>query len=58
MGFYDDEIKRLKNEKQRDEYCKECHDCAEKLRDLYIAFCDLGFTEDQAYELLKIQITR
>ena len=58
MSWYDDEIKRLKSEQSREKQLEEFQKGATTIRDVYQSFIDVGFTEEQAYELLTIQLTR
>lgn len=58
MSWYDDEIKRLKSEQSREKQLEELRTGATTIRDVYQSFIDAGFTEEQAYELLTIQLSK
>lgn len=58
MSWYDDEIKRLRSEQSREKQLEELRNGATTFRDLYQSFIDVGFTEEQAYELLTIQLSK
>ncbi len=58
MSWYDDEIKRLKSEQSREKQLEELQKGATTLRDVYQSFIDVGFTEEQAYDILTIQLSK
>lgn len=58
MGYYDDEIKRLKDEQARAKSQEDFNKISTTLRDLYDSLLAVGFTEEQAYELLIIQLKK
>ena len=51
-----DEIKNLENELKLAEKNEHYHQTAADIRNTYNAFVDAGFTEDQAWEIIKIII--
>lgn len=58
MSYYSDEIKRLK-ELELDEKCKsECVEAAKRIRMMYDAYCEVGFDDSEAYELLTISMKK
>ena len=58
MSYYTEEIKRLKDLESREKNQEEFQTSAEALRDIYNSFVNAGFTEEQAYELLTIQLKK
>lgn len=58
MGYYEDEIKRLKREQSREKNLEQFLESATSIRDIYHSFVNAGFTEEQAYELLTIQLKK
>lgn len=58
MSYYSDEIKRLKEAESREKQLEELHKGATLIRDLYNSFITVGFTEEQAYEILTIQLKK
>lgn len=49
-------IKEQKDSKKYDEMDKNASDAAYGLRSAYLAYVEAGFTEDQAFELIAIQV--
>ena len=49
-------IKEQKDSKKYDEMDKSASDAAYALRSTYLAYVEAGFTEDQAFELIAIQV--
>ena len=49
-------IKEQKDSKKYDEMDKSASDAAYALRSTYLAYVEAGFTEDQAFELIVIQV--
>ena len=58
MAYYEDEIKRLKKEQDREKKLEESKNNAQNLRDIWGSFVEVGFTEEQAYELLTIYLKK
>lgn len=48
--------KEQNRNKKYDEMDKNASDAAYALRSTYLAYVDAGFTEDQAFELIAIQV--
>lgn len=49
-------IKEQKDSKKYDEMDKSASDAAYALRSTYLAYVEAGFSEDQAFELIAIQV--
>ena len=49
-------IKEQKDSEKYDEMDKSASDAAYALRSTYLAYVEAGFTEDQAFELIAIQV--
>lgn len=49
-------VKEQNRNKKYDEMDKNASDAAYALRSTYLAYVDAGFTEDQAFELIAIQV--
>ena len=49
-------VKEQNRNKKYDEMDKSASDAAYGLRSAYLAYVDAGFTEDQAFELIAIQV--
>lgn len=49
-------IKEQKDSKKYDDMDKNASDAAYALRSTYLAYVEAGFTEDQAFELIAIQV--
>jgi hypothetical protein len=58
MSYYQDEIKRLKKEEDREKKLEDVRDGAQFLRDTITTYVAVGFTEEQAYEMLLIQLKK
>lgn len=58
MSHYSDEIKRLKEEEAREKTLEEWRKGATQLRDLFNEYVTAGFSEEQAYEILTIQLRK
>lgn len=49
-------VKEQNRNKKYDEMDKSASDAAYALRSTYLAYVEAGFTEDQAFELIAIQV--
>lgn len=49
-------VKEQNRNKKYDEMDKNASDAAYALRSTYLAYVEAGFTEDQAFELIAIQV--
>ena len=58
MGYYSDEIKRLQELEEHDKQIEGLHKSAQSVRDTYQSFVNVGFTEEQAYEILTIYLKK
>jgi hypothetical protein len=58
MGYYEDEIKRLKDEQKREKDLEDLRKGARCTRDLFNEYLAVGFTEEQAYDLLTIMLKK
>ena len=52
----EDEIQNLKKQIRDVEKCEQHYQAAADIRDVYDSFVEVGFTEDQAWEIVKIII--
>lgn len=52
----DTEIRQLKNEREKAVVQDNNVQCAELIRGLYQSYIDVGFTEEQAWEILITQL--
>ena len=57
-AFCDSEIARMNEEAKQEDKLVNFQNSAHDLRTLYESFIDVGFTEEQAWELIKIIIAK
>lgn len=58
MSYYSDEIKRLKECEAQEKRVEEANKFGHMVREIYQAFVEAGFTEEQAYEILTIYLKK
>ena len=56
--FYTSEINRLKGELEREKEHESNLKCAKAIHDLYSCYIKVGFTKEQAWEILMAQIKK
>lgn len=57
-AYCDSEIARMTEEAERADKNENVRTAARDLRDLYLNFINEGFTEQQAWELIKILVAK
>ncbi len=53
----EEKVASMVEDAEKQAHLHTCYEAAENIRDLYEAYVTAGFTEEQAWELLKITLT-
>lgn len=57
-AFYESEVARLTEEAEQTDRIETCRKVAHDMHELYTHFLCEGFTEEQAWELIKIVVAK